>query len=66
MGNEGRDASRKESLDHGDVVDSPQGSEPKWRIEEIRDHITSVMETIRPPRAWMYFIWLLMSLPDTR
>ena len=34
--------------------------------DDPRDHITSVMETIRPPRAWMYFIWLLMSLPETR
>ena len=29
-------------------------------------YITSVMETILPPRAWMYFIWLDMSLPDTK
>ena len=29
-------------------------------------YITSVMDTIFPPLAWMYFIWLDMSLPETR
>ena len=53
----------------GRVLDSPP--HPVGRLlNEMQDqcfsYITSVIETILPPRAWMYFIWLDMSLPDTR